>query len=174
MEELEEPSGFWRSAVRTALDWIFALSLTAAGFWMLSWWRTPEMPDQAPDWTLSSIDGAEVSLSDFEGQTVVLNFWATWCGPCKMEIPEFRSFVEEHPDVPVLGIAVDGTTSKLRQFAKRNKMNYPILKGDSEIQRAYNVSSLPMTVVVDPTGEIADVHIGVMLSSQLEWATGVD
>jgi len=168
---MEEESSLLQNAGKTALDWLLALSLTAAGFWMLSWWRTPSLPDAAPDWTLTSIEGDTVSLSDYEGQTVVLNFWATWCGPCRSEIPEFRQFVNEHPDIPVLGIAVDGSMSKLRQFAKQNRMNYPVLKGDTEIQREYNVSSLPMTVIVGPDGQIADVHVGVMLASQLEWST---
>ena len=168
---MEEESSFLRNAARTAMDWLLALSLTAAGFWMLSWWRTPSLPDAAPEWTLSSLDGETISLSDYEGQTVVLNFWATWCGPCRTEIPEFRQFVSEHPDIPVLGIAVDGSVNKLRQFAKQNRINYPVLKGDRAIQEDYNVSSLPMTVVVGPDGQIEDVHIGVMLASQLEWAT---
>ena len=76
-------------------------------------------------------------------------------------------------DVPVLGIAVDGSVSKLRQFAKQNRMNYPVLKGDRGIQEDYKVSSLPMTVVVGPDGQIEDVHIGMMLASQLEWATNL-
>lgn len=171
---MTEKYSFWKNAGKTALDWLFAISLTLAGFWLLSWWRTPNLPDQAPSWTLESIEGEKVSLSDFEGQTVVLNFWATWCGPCKMEIPEFRKFVEEHPDVPVLGIAVDGNSNQLRQFAKQNKMNYPILRADKDIQQEYNVSSLPMTVVVGKNGQVEDVHVGVMMSSQLEWATGVE
>ena len=170
---MEEDSSLLQNAARTALDWFLALALTAAGFWMLSWWRTPSLPDAAPDWTLVSIEGDTISLSDYEGQTVVLNFWATWCGPCRSEIPEFRQFVNEHPNIPVLGIAVDGSVSKLRQFAKQNRMNYPVLKGDTAIQQDYNVSSLPMTVIVGPDGQIDDVHIGVMLSSQLEWATNL-
>lgn len=156
--------------VQTLVDWGIALGLTVLGFWLLSWWRTPDLPDRAPDWTLQSIQGETLSLSDFEGQTVVLNFWATWCGPCKMEIPEFRAFVDEYPDIPVLGIAVDGSAAKLAQFSKQNKMNYPILLADRDIQQAYNVSSLPMTVVVGPTGEVQDVHSGIMLKQQLEWA----
>ena len=91
-----------------------------------------------------------------------------------MEIPEFRKFVSEHPEIPVFGIAVDGTPSKLRQFAKQYKINYPILQGTNSVQREYNVSSLPMTVVVGPDGEVEDVHIGVMMASQLEWATRLD
>ena len=170
---MEEESSFLRNAARTALDWFLALSLTAAGFWMLSWWRTPSLPDSAPDWTLTSIEGDSVSLSDYEGQTVVLNFWATWCGPCRSEIPEFRQFVFDNPDIPVLGIAVDGSVSKLRQFAKQNRMNYPVLQGNNSVQQDYNVSSLPMTVIIGPDGQIEDVHIGVILASQLEWSTNL-
>ncbi len=156
---------------RTLLDWIFAISLTLLGFWLLSWFRTPDMPDNAPSWTLASIEGGEVSLSDFEGQTVVLNFWATWCGPCRMEIPEFREFVTKYPDTPLVGIAVDGTRSQLKQFAQQNNMNYPILMADVSVQQQYNVSTLPMTVIVGPDGKIMDTHIGVMLLQQLEWVT---
>ena len=154
----------------TIKDWLFALGLTLLGFWLLSWWRTPTMPEQAPDWTLESIAGEEISLSDFRGQTVVLNFWATWCGPCKMEIPEFRAFVETHPDVPVLGLAVDKNAAKVAPFSRQNKINYPILLADQAVQRAYNVSSLPMTVIVGPEGEVIDVHVGVMLKQQIEWS----
>ena len=168
--DIEESDTNRSRIVQTLMDWGIALALTLLGFWLLSWWRTPELPDQAPDWTLESIEGDTVSLSDFEGQTVVLNFWATWCGPCKMEIPEFRAFVEEYPSIPVLGIAVDGNAAKLTRFSKQNKMNYPILIGNSTVKQEYKVSTLPMTVIVGPAGEVLDVHSGVMLKQQIEWA----
>ena len=88
-------------------DWGIALLLTGLGFFLLSYMRTPNLPDQAPDWTLKNLDGEVVSLSDFRGQTVVLNFWATWCGPCKTEIPTFSKFSKDNPDIPVLGIHAD-------------------------------------------------------------------
>lgn len=168
--DIEESDTNRSRIVQTLMDWGIALALTLLGFWLLSWWRTPELPDQAPDWTLESIEGDTVSLSDFEGHTVVLNFWATWCGPCKMEIPEFRAFVEEYPSIPVLGIAIDSNAAELARFSKQNKMNYPILIGNSTVKQEYKVSTLPMTVIVGPTGEVLDVHSGIMLKQQIEWA----
>ena len=157
---------------KTIVDWAIALGLTVLGFWLISMWRTPNLPDQAPDWTLQTIEGKTVSLSDYKGKKVVLNFWATWCGPCRMEIPEFRKFVDEHPDIPVLGIAVDGGKPELSAFAKKNAMNYPVLLGSKQVSMDYSVSSLPMTVIIDETGQIQDVHVGAMLGKQLEWAVG--
>jgi peroxiredoxin len=88
-----------------------------------------------------------------------------------MEIPEFKAFVEEYPDIPVLGIAVDGNATQLANFSKQYQMNYPILIADQQIKEEYAVDILPMTVVVGPEGEVRDVHSGMMLKQQLEWAT---
>ena len=95
-----EESSFLHNAARTAMDWFLALALTVAGFWMLSWWRTPSLPDAAPEWTLSSLDGETVSLSDYEGQTVVPRvFGQRGVVSRRTEIPRFRQFVNEHPDI---------------------------------------------------------------------------
>ena len=167
----DKSESFRTRFLKTLLDWGIALGLTLIGFGLLSWWRTPSLPDDAPGWSLQSIEGERVSLSDFHGQTVVLNFWATWCGPCKMEIPEFKAFVEEYPNIPVLGIAVDGNATQLASFSKQYQMNYPILIADQQIKEEYAVDILPMTVVVGPEGEVRDVHSGMMLKQQIEWAT---
>jgi thiol-disulfide isomerase/thioredoxin len=152
-------------------DWGIALLLTALGFLLLSYVRTPRLPDQAPDWSLKDLDGDVVSLSDFRGQTVVLNFWATWCGPCKTEIPTFSKFSNDNPDIPVLGIAVDGTVNTLKRASKVLGISYPVLLADSQIKQEYKVSSLPTTVVIDPEGKVKDVHVGIMFGPQLNWAT---
>lgn len=168
-EEIVKP--MWKRVARYLGDWAIALAFTALGFWLISTWRAPNLPDMAPSWQLETLDGEKVTLADYKGKTVVLNFWATWCKPCLMEIPEFVKFSESHPDIPVLGVAVDGTLPKLKRFQKKHGISYPILKADSKIQKEYQVSSLPMTVIIGPDGEVKDVHVGIMMAKQLEWAT---
>ena len=169
--ESEEDVSSSKRILRYLLDWGIALAFTAIGFWAISAWRTPDLPDQAPSWSLESLEGESIALDDYKGKTVVLNFWATWCKPCIMEIPEFKEFSEENPDIPVFGIAVDGNVAELKRFAARHKITYPILRANSDVKKQYKVSSLPMTVIIDPEGEIKDVHIGIMMQQQLEWAT---
>ena len=169
-EEFEAPSR-GHSLWTFFKDWGIALLLTALGFALLSYARTPDLPNQAPDWSLKNLEGDVVSLEDFRGKTVVLNFWATWCGPCKTEIPTFSQFAEENPDIPVLGIAVEGSAKSLKRAAKALGISYPVLIANREIKENYKVSSLPTTVVVDPQGQIKDVHVGIMFAPQLNWAT---
>ena len=153
------------------LDWGIALALTALGFWLLSVWRAPDLPDIAPDFTLKNLQGEDVQLQDYRGKTVVLNFWAHWCGPCRSEIPAFRNFAQENPDIPVLGISVDGRMKDVQKYAKQLGIDYTVLVGDSKIQNLYNISSLPTTVIVDPEGKVKKAHVGMMFETQLEWAT---
>lgn len=173
--ELEEDEivvrPFWQRAIRYCGDWALAIGLTVLGFWLLSAWRAPDLPEHAPAWELLDLNGDRVRLEDFRGKTVVLNFWATWCRPCLMEIPSFSEFAIENPDIAVLGIAVDGSPASLREFATKIDMTYPVLLGTSEVQQTYGVDTLPTTVTVAPDGKVADVHVGVMLKPQLEWAT---
>lgn len=152
-------------------DWGIALLLTGLGFFLLSYMRTPDLPDQAPSWKLKTLEGEMVSLKDFRGKTVVLNFWATWCGPCKAEIPTFSEFAEENPNIPVLGIAVNSSYRDLQRMSKQLNMKYPILIADAQVQKNYKVRDLPTTVIVGPEGNIKDVHIGMMFGPQLRWAT---
>ena len=160
----------FKAIMRYVGDWGVALLFTAVGFWLISEMRAPSLPEQAPEWTLMNLSGEEVSLADYKGQTVILNFWAHWCGPCQMEIPAFSSFSKEHPEVAVLGISVDGSLAEVRQHAKRLKIDYPVLLATNEVQREYKVSTLPTTVVIGKDGKVQDVHVGMMLEAQLEWA----
>jgi thiol-disulfide isomerase/thioredoxin len=137
----------------------------------LGWIRAPTLPEQAPAFALFDLEGRKVSLSDFAGQTVVLNFWATWCGPCRIEIPSFARFAEDHPEIPVLGIAVDGGADVLFQARDDLGMSYPVLLADQETLRAYAVTSLPTTVVVRGDGSVRSVHVGMLFRPQLWWMT---
>lgn len=169
----EEEQSLGKRAWRYAMDWIIALALTGLGFWLFSMWRAPNIPDQAPSWELVGIDGETYRLDNYKGKTVVLNFWATWCKPCVAEIPEFIAFAEAHPEIPVLGINTEGigAKGKVTRFARKFKVNYPIVFADAKIGNEYDVEGVPMTVVVAPDGKVEYAHVGMMTKSQLESAT---
>jgi len=167
----DEPRSRLQRVGRTAIEWSVTLALIALAWVGIGILRAPDLPDQAPGFTLPDLDGQQVSLADFSGQTVVLNFWATWCGPCRFEIPAFSEFADENPDIPVLGIAVDGTTPELRRASKELGITYPVLIADASTKASYGVETLPTTVVVGEDGAVRYAHAGLMLQPQLIWAT---
>ncbi|MCB9777701.1 MAG: TlpA family protein disulfide reductase [Alphaproteobacteria bacterium] len=132
--------------------------------------RAPDLPDGAPDFELTDLDGKEWQLSELRGQPVVLNFWATWCGPCKLEIPAFSDFARENPDVVVLGLATDGREAELRAASKQLGIAYPVIRADAETIAAYGVDTLPTTVIIDADGQVHTAHTGIMLGPQLKLA----
>ena len=153
---------------RTAKEWGVSLLLAAVVFHVVGMLRAPDLPEQAPDFTLGVLDGGTVTLSDLQGEAVVLNFWAPWCGPCRAEVPQFSRFAASNPEVRVLGIATDGAPAELRAAKKKLGMDYPVLIADRETVAAYGVSTLPTTVVVGPTGRVVGAHTGILTLPQLE------
>ena len=154
---------------RVLRDWGLSILAVALIFHFLGQWRAPDLPVAAPEFVLSDLDGNPVALSSFHGRPVVLNFWATWCGPCRMEVPSFSDFAEANPEIPVLGVAVDGSTSELRATSEAWGMTYPVLLASEEVKEAYGVSTLPTTVIIDPEGRVHSAHSGIMFRPQLEW-----
>lgn len=161
------PRPWWRHA----LEWGGWLVLGVILLQVVGSLRAPDLPDAAPDFALPDLHGQTVSLSDLRGQTVVLNFWATWCGPCRVEIPSFSAFADANPDITVLGIAADGPVPKLRKSATELGITYPVLVGDRDVLARYGVTTFPTTVVVGPDGEVRAAHTGMMFRPQLAWAT---
>lgn len=152
-------------------DWGLSIALAAAVYLAIVAFRPkPDLPDVAPDFQLEDLSGQTHTLSDYRGQWVVVNFWATWCGPCLREIPTFNEFHHENPDVPVLGIATDGTPAGLRAFAAKYDMDYPVLVADQETMATYGVDTLPTTIVVGPDGQVETIHVGEMFGWQLDMA----
>ncbi len=138
---------------------------------VVGWLRAPDLPEQAPDFTATDLDGGELRLSELRGEVVVLNFWATWCGPCRLEIPSFSAFSDAHPEVRVLGLAVDGSPGELKAASKRFGISYPVLQSSRDTQQTYGATTLPTTVVVGPEGDIWAAHVGIMSRPHLWWAT---
>jgi peroxiredoxin len=130
----------------------------------------------APDFTLRDADGKVVRLSDYRGKVVLLNFWATWCGPCKIEIPWFMEFERSRKDrgFSVIGVSMDDDGWRVvRPFVNRLGVNYRIVLGDEEVSGAYGgVEALPTTFLIDREGNIAAVHVG--LRSRSDFEDGID
>ena len=114
----------------------------------------------APGWQLQSIEGKPVKLSDYKGKVVVLNFWATWCPPCRDEIPDLVSLQKQYAaqGVVVIGISMDeGGAARVASFAKKYGINYPVVMGDEKTFEAYGgIQVLPTTFIIDRKGNIVD------------------
>ena len=126
----------------------------------------------APDFTLTDASGRSVRLSDLRGKVVLLNFWATWCSPCKREIPWFVEFqkTNESRGFAVLGVSMDeGGWSAVKPFLEVNQVNYPVVIGDDHVAGLYGgLPSLPMTVIIDRAGRIAAIHEGLCRRDEYE------
>lgn len=121
--------------------------------------------DMAPDFVLKDIEGKDIQLSRYKGKIVVLEFWATWCPPCKETIPELIALQKRYAGkgVVVLGVSIDeggDLIPKLSAFSKKNKINYPILIGNEEVSRAYGVISIPATVLIGRDNKIITSYKG--------------
>jgi peroxiredoxin len=130
----------------------------------------------APDFALKDADGKVVHLSDYRGKVVLLDFWATWCGPCKIEIPWFMDMQRQDKDrgFEVLGVAMDDEGwEAVKPFVSKIGVNYRIVIGNDTTAQLYGgVDALPTTFLIDRTGRIAAVHIG--LTSKKDFEDGVE
>jgi peroxiredoxin len=126
----------------------------------------------APDFALKDATGKTVKLSDYRGKVVVLNFWATWCGPCTVEIPWFKEFQQTYKDrdFAVIGISEDDDGwQSVKPYIEHSKINYRIAIGTEEISQQYGgIDSLPTTFVIDREGRIAAVHVGLINKSEYQ------
>ena len=132
----------------------------------------------APDFTLNSLDDEEITLSDYRGKVVVLNFWATWCGPCRYEIPMLMEFQKKYgtDKLIVLGVAINsGSKEKIEKFAKEFSITYPILYGsDEELGKLVylygNFASIPSTFILNHQGEVTNYIRGAQSRNVFEEA----
>ena len=136
-------------------------------------------PADAPkanlDFTLKNMHGREVRLSDFKGKVILLNFWATWCGPCRFEIPDFVELQDKYRarGLAVIGISVDDPVEALPPFADEFRMNYPVLVGlgREDVQDAYGpMAGVPTTFLIGRDGRLCAMHTGLASKEQFERA----
>lgn len=117
----------------------------------------------APDFTLSDVDGKTVRLSDFRGQRVVLNFWATWCPPCRAEMPDLDAVAVEMKDRGVVVLAIDvlEPPETVRAYVEDLRLGLrPVLDRDGAVAELYRVNGYPTSFFVDSQGNVQDVHVG--------------
>jgi peroxiredoxin len=128
-------------------------------------------PD-APNFVLKDLKGNDVSLSACKGKVIFLNFWATWCPPCRREIPGFVEAYNEYKDkgMAIIGISLDETgRDSVLKFAESFKINYPVVMGTAKIVRDYQPGHfIPATIVIDKNGKIRDKHVGYMDKATLK------
>jgi cytochrome c biogenesis protein CcmG, thiol:disulfide interchange protein DsbE len=117
--------------------------------------------EAAPDFSLVLDDGRFLRLSDLQGQPVIVNFWATWCGPCRMEMPELVNAANADQDLVVLAVDVQEAFTPVEKFAAEFEMSMPVvLDSNGKVRNLYRVPGLPTTYFVDRAGKIASVVVG--------------
>ena len=132
----------------------------------------PQAGFLAPDFTLETLDGESVTLSDYRGKVVLVNFWATWCPPCKAEMPAFEETYNDYANKDFVILAVNATQqdnlASITSFQAEYGLSFPIaLDNDNTVYRAYQVRSLPTSFFVDKEGVISEVVIGGPLAEAL-------
>ena len=123
----------------------------------------PEIGKLAPDFELSNLDGQVVSLSDFRGKPVLLNFWATWCGPCRFEMPFIQKMYEElsGEGLVILAVNLQENPARVKKFVENLGFTFPVLLAtNQEVSLAYNIRYIPTTFFVDKNGIIQDIKMG--------------
>jgi len=127
---------------------------------------------KAPNFVLKTGDGKTYELVQSKGKVVIVNFWATWCGPCRKEIPDFIEFYKKYKDqgVEIVGVSLDKDGwEKVNPFVKQNNINYPVVLDNGKVAATFGkIQFIPTTFIIDPNGNIVDQHTGVMTKAMLE------
>lgn len=161
---------------RLFLITLFVLSLLTLALGVWRWWLGRQQiaaqsqpaalgePARAPDFELATPDGDLIRLADLRGKVVLLNFWATWCPPCRAEMPDLEALYREYGDregFTVVGVDNMETAAQVADFARQNHLSFPlVLDPDGRVANAFDVRYLPVSVLIDPQGYIRDTWRG--------------
>jgi peroxiredoxin len=130
----------------------------------------PNIDSEAPDFTLENVHGESISLSDFKGKIVMVNFWATWCGPCLAEIPHFQAIYDERAgtDLVFLAIDIQESASTVQNFVESNAVTFPVLlDSQADVAKLYCLpAALPQTLFINHEGIIKDRKLGAFQSQE--------
>jgi peroxiredoxin len=128
--------------------------------------------EKAPDFSLTGMDGSSISLEEIKGNVIFINFWATWCPPCRQEIPGFIELYEKYKEdgMVILGVSLDrGGPNVVKEFMQEYSISYPMAMATQEFYEAYQPGQyIPTTFVVDRQGNIRDKHVGYMSKEMME------
>ena len=126
--------------------------------------------DLAPDFTLTDLNGNNVSLSDYRGQNVYVNFWASWCGPCRVEMPDIEEIHGEYQDkdLIVLTVNIGENQTTVQRYIDSNGFTFPVLlDSDQKVARLYKVNSIPASIFIDKEGKVRSQRVGVLTKEQM-------
>src|SRR6266700_7332715 len=148
-----------------ALGIVWTAALLASPTGQTAATTTPDTRKTAPDFTLRNSGGASITLSHYKGKVVLLDFWATWCTGCKVEIPWYMEFQTKynHSGLSVIGVSMDEDGWKsVKAFLKEHPISYSVVIGNPDLAKLYGVDSMPMTLLIGRDGRIAASHVGMV------------
>jgi peroxiredoxin len=171
------PPSFWAANQRTIIGVVFIIALMLAVAYVVTNQSVDDVPetgnkDPAPDFSISSIDGAPVELDAYRGKVVVLDLFATWCGPCRTQMGELNKLRAYYPksEVVILSVDVDPkeTTQQIRDFRDEYNADWTFSTDTDGLGQKYDASSIPTMAVIDQDGNMVFRHAGVTTLSQLQ------
>jgi peroxiredoxin len=130
----------------------------------------PTVGDTAVNFTLTDLNNTPITLTQFQGQPIILNFWATWCAPCRIEMPELQAAYEAHQDdgLVILALDYDETPEQVRAFFDEMDLTFtPVIDENGAVARQYGVFNFPTTFFINRAGQVTAVHHGPMTQSQI-------
>jgi peroxiredoxin len=160
-----------RTYVRVAILGVLLVALVFAVYSSLE--KDPnavKVGKEAPNFSLEQLNGPAITLSDLRGKGVVLNFWGTWCEPCKSEMPALQKQYEMYKDkgLVIIGVNIGQAPATVDPFVKQLGVSFPILLDrQSQITKLYRIGPIPTTFFIDPDGEVKEIFIGVLNEAML-------